>query len=81
MKKKIFIVLLILFSSLLIAQQTREEKLEQLKSRTDIKVTEVEKDIIKIEYPNGKTIIKNIADYQNQVSSIQLLTPQPLTAQ
>ncbi|GBD87984.1 hypothetical protein BMS3Abin03_01918 [bacterium BMS3Abin03] len=65
MQKMVLIfVLLTLQSGLLLAQQTREEKLAQLRQRKDIKVTEVEKDIIKIEYPNGKTILKNIADYQ-----------------
>jgi len=72
MKKMVFIiVLLILQSGLLNAQQTREEKLEQLKQRDDVKVTEVEKDIIKVEYPNGRTILKNIANSQHPASSIQ----------
>ena len=72
MKKMVLIiVLLILQSSLLNAQQTREEKLVQLKQRDGVKVTEVEKDIIKIEYPNGKVMYKNIADYQHPVSGIQ----------
>jgi hypothetical protein len=51
--------------------ETRKEKLEQLKTRTDIKVTEIEKDILKLEYPHGKALYKNIADYQYQASSIQ----------
>ena len=51
--------------------ETRKEKLEQLKTRTDIQVTEIEKDILKLEYPHGKVIYKNIADYQHQESSIQ----------
>ena len=51
-------------SSSLLAQQTREEKLAQLRQREDINVTEVEKNILKIEYPNGKTILKNIGEYQ-----------------
>jgi len=71
MNKKIFIVLLIIFSGLLIAQQTREEKLQQLKQRDGVIVTEVDKDIIKIEYPNGKSKIKSIADYQYPASGIQ----------
>jgi hypothetical protein len=50
-------------SSLLFAQHTREEKLQQLKTRTDIKVTEIEKDILKLEYPGGKVQYKNIGDY------------------
>ncbi|MGB5529332.1 MAG: FG-GAP-like repeat-containing protein [Ignavibacteriaceae bacterium] len=59
--------LLFVVSSISLAQSqflSREEKLEQLKSREDIKVTEIEKDILKIEYPNGKVILKNVADYQ-----------------
>lgn len=72
MKKMVLIiVLLILQSGLLVAQQTREEKLQLLKDRDGVKVTEVEKNIIKIEYPNGKVITKNIADYQHPVSGIQ----------
>jgi hypothetical protein len=43
---------------------SREEKLQQLKSRSDIKVTEIEKDILKIEYPHGKVVYKNIGNYQ-----------------
>ncbi len=54
-----------------LAQQNREEKLQQLKKRGDIKVTEVEKDILKLEYPNGKLLYKNISDYQYPASSIQ----------
>ena len=46
------------------AQESKvEEKLERLRSSKDVKVTEVEKDIIKIEYPSGKTKVKNIAEY------------------
>lgn len=44
--------------------QTKEEKLLHLKTREDIKVTEVEKDILKLEYPNGKVLYKNIDDYK-----------------
>ncbi len=51
--------------------ETREEKLQQLKTRTDIKVTEVQRDIIKLEYPNGRVLYKNIGDYQHPESSIQ----------
>lgn len=53
------------------AQISKEEKVEQLKSRSNIKVTEIEMDILRLEYPDGKVLIKNIADYQPQVSSIQ----------
>jgi hypothetical protein len=44
--------------------QTREEKLQQLKNREDIKVTEVQKDVLKLEYSNGKVLYKKISDYQ-----------------
>ena len=70
MQKMVLIfVLLTLQSSLLNAQQTREEKLQQLKQRDGVKVTGVEKNIIKIEYPNGRTILKNIADYSSEIRS------------
>ncbi len=45
----LIIVLLILQSGLLNAQQTRDEKLQQLKQRDGVKVTEIEKNIIKVE--------------------------------
>jgi hypothetical protein len=44
---------------------------EQLINRDDIKVTEVEKNLLRIEYPNDKVLIKNISDYQYPESSIQ----------
>ncbi|HEX9739534.1 MAG TPA: hemagglutinin, partial [Ignavibacteriaceae bacterium] len=56
--------------SISFAQYSLEEKLQQLKRRTDIKVTEVEKDILKLEYPGGKVLYKNIGEYQYPVSSI-----------
>ena len=55
--------------SLLFAQ-SREEKVQQLLRREDVKVTELEKDLLKIEYPNGKVLLKNIADYQHPESSL-----------
>jgi len=55
-------------SSLSLAQLSREEKLEKLKTKTDIKVTEVEKDILKLEYPNGEVLHKNISDYRPPVT-------------
>lgn len=64
--------LLLLFSCSAYSQQSREEKIQQLKSRTDIKVTEVEKDIIKIEYPHGKVVYKNIGDYKPQTTDNKL---------
>src|SRR5690606_20341080 len=39
------------------------------KTRTDIKVTEIEKDILKLEYPNGKVMFKNIGDYSPPVEN------------
>ncbi len=62
-------VLLALQSVLLLAQQTREEKLAQLRKREDIKVTEVEQNILKIEFPNGKTILKNIGNYEPRTTN------------
>jgi len=44
--------------------KSREEKLQQLKYREDIKVTEVSKGLLKLEYPNGKVLYKNIGDYK-----------------
>jgi len=64
MKKLIVFCLFLLISSITTAQIGRDEKVEQLKNRSDIKVTEIEKDILKLEYPNGKVIIKNIGNYQ-----------------
>lgn len=49
----------------------KKEKLQQLKSRSDVKVTQIQKDLLKIEYPNGKLQYKNIADYEHRETSIQ----------
>ena len=68
---KIFVYCLVIVISGFIFSQTKEEKIQQLKSRSDIKVTEVEKDILKLEYPNCKVLYKNIGNYQKQVSSNQ----------
>ncbi len=67
LKSLVCLLLPIAFSASL-AQQSREVKLEQLKNRTDVKVTEVEKDILKLEYPNGKVLFKNISDYRPPVT-------------
>ncbi len=40
----------------------RESKLEQLKMHTDIKITEIEPDILQFTYPDGHYIIKNVND-------------------
>ncbi len=69
---KIFVCCLIfVLSSTFFAQQSKEEKLQQLKNREEVKVTEVEKDILKLEYPNGKVLYKNIREYKYPESDIQ----------
>ena len=71
--KLVFIgCMLFVVSSLVIAQQSKEEKLQQLKSRSDIKVTEIEPNLLKLEYPNGKILYKNISDYQQPTTNNQL---------
>jgi hypothetical protein len=52
---------------------SREEKLEQLKRRDDIKVTEIKKDILRLEYPSGKVLYKNIADYRPPTTNNKLI--------
>ena len=71
MGKLLVFCLTLVIISITNAQISKEEKVEQLKSRSNIKVTEIGKDILRLEYPDGKVLIKNIADYQHQVSSIQ----------
>lgn len=73
MKLTFVIGLVLLLNCIFTAQvkyTTKEVKLQQLKSRTDIKVTEVEKNILKLEYQDGKVIYKNIGDYQKPESSV-----------
>ena len=56
----------IIFISLItftFSQETVRERVEYLKQQSEIKITEIEKDIIKIEYPSGKTKIKKIGEY------------------
>jgi hypothetical protein len=81
MFKILVISLLIVAASSLTFSQTnyksREEKLQQLKNREDIKVTEVQKDLLKLEYPKGKVLYKNIGDYQPESSSLKKLTYSP----
>lgn len=61
---KIFVYcLLIVVYAFSFAQVNREEKIHQLKTREDIRVTEVEPNILKLEYPNGKVLYKDISDY------------------
>lgn len=73
---KIFFVCCLVFviSSFVSAQSAksgRAEKLQQLKTREDIKVTEVEPNLLKLEYRNGKVLYKYIGDYKYPESSIQ----------
>lgn len=70
--KKIFVLgLLLIISCYTLAQKMREEKLQRLKNHEDIKVTEVGLNILKLEYPNGKVIYKNISDYQQPTTNNQ----------
>src|SRR5690554_926118 len=75
MKLIFFCCLLFVVSGFLFGQQSREEKLLQLKNRTDIKVTEVEKDILKLKYPNSKVLYKNIGDYFPNVENRIIYSP------
>jgi len=80
MKKVIVCCLLFVVSNFILAQSAtggREEKLQQLKNREDIKVTEVEPNLLKLAYPNGKVLYKNIADYQYPESGNQNLVYSP----
>lgn len=64
MKNRFVVIIIFLMLVTFFAQENSiERKLERLISSKDVKVTEVEKDIIKIEYLNGKTKIKNIGEY------------------
>jgi hypothetical protein len=65
---RVLIVLYLLFVVYGLLAQSREEKLEQLKSREGIKVTEIEKNILRLEYPSGKVLYKNIFDYRLPVT-------------
>jgi hypothetical protein len=51
---KNIIVIIVLSNILLFSQTTKEEKLEWLKSRDDIKVTERNNDTYRFEYPDGR---------------------------
>jgi len=68
MKKYLIFSLLFSLCSVSLAQLTREEKLRQFQNRDDIKVTEIEKDILKLEYPNGKVLYKNISDFRSPIT-------------
>ncbi|HSW53899.1 MAG TPA: hypothetical protein VLH59_02310, partial [Ignavibacteriaceae bacterium] len=71
MGKLLVFCLTLVIISITNAQISKEEKVEQLKSRSDIKVTEIEKDILKIEYPHGKVMYKNIGNYQPPTTNSQ----------
>ncbi len=80
MKKVIVCCLLFVLSSFVLAQSAtggKEERIQQLINRSDIKVTEVEKDILKLEYPGDKVRYKNIGEYKYLVSSTQHLEYSP----
>jgi hypothetical protein len=65
--KYIFICCLF-FLSMASAQTSfpdRETKIQQLKDRTDINVTEIEPGLLKIRYPDGETKIKNTNDFKS----------------
>jgi hypothetical protein len=75
MKLKIVCCLLLVVGGFVLAQSAsggKEQKIQQLKSREDIKVTEVEPNLLKLEYPNGKVMYKNISDYQQPTTNNQL---------
>lgn len=78
MKLLVVCCLLLVVSGSFLAQENRDKKLEQLKSRTDIKVSEIEKDILKLEYPSGKVLYKNISDYKHLESNIQKQVYSPI---
>lgn len=69
--KKVIVCCLMFVGSSFVLAQTKEEKLQQLNTREDIKVTEVEPNLVKLEYPNGKVIYENIGDYKYPESGIQ----------
>jgi hypothetical protein len=74
MKKVIVCCLLFVLCSFVLAQSAtdgKEERIQQIINRKDIKVTEVEKDILKLEYPNGKVIYENIGEYKYPEDSVQ----------
>ena len=68
MRKILVCCLLFVVSCFTQPQLSKEQKLHLLKSRKDIKVFEIEKDLLRIEYPNGKILLKNIANYRQQTT-------------
>lgn len=51
---KYLIIVIVLLNILIFLQTSKEEKLEWIKSRGDIKVTAEENDIYRLEYPGGR---------------------------
>jgi hypothetical protein len=76
-KKKVIVCCLVfVVSGFVLAQSAtdgKEQKLQQLKNRDNIKVTEVEPDLLKLEHLNGKVMYKNISDYQQPTTNYQQL--------
>lgn len=66
--KKVLVCCLLLIVGGFVLAQSKEEKIQQLKNRGNIKVTEIGKDILKLEYPNGKVLYKNISDYRSPIT-------------
>ncbi len=68
---KNLIVIVFISNLLLFAQTSKEEKLEWIKSRGDIKVTEEGDDIYQLEYPGGRTLHYNFGKTEaSQTDSI-----------
>jgi len=68
------------FTNIIVAQketQNKQNVVQKLKSRTDVKVTEVEKDILKFQYPSGKLLYKNIGDYKQENKTLNKTTYSP----
>ena len=62
-----YILYIVLFTSVLTFSQTnKKEKLEQIKSRGDVKVTDEGNDIYRFEYAGGKVIYKYLGDAEEQ---------------
>jgi len=57
----IFWIVILIISSY--SQQNMNESLNFLRTRSDIKISEIDKNIIKLVYPDGKVTYKNISDY------------------
>jgi hypothetical protein len=81
MLSKLFIVVfyyLLATCSLTFSQSLfpdKNVKIQQLKSRENIKVTEIEKGIYKIQYSNGNTLFKNTNDYRPAANAVLKYSP------